>query len=162
MTFNAFAVRGSHNAVLGLADSSPTFDNVLWWRLDIQQGGGWAFASNVDGQTTYFLFIPGGFSTPVSLSLTLDVQSLEIFGNYDFGGGNTGQTPRFPVTATFVAALNRIEVTQDWRGTLGVEVDNIRIEGVSSVPEPASLTLLGVSTLGLLGYGWRRRRRAAA
>jgi hypothetical protein len=27
-------------------------------------------------------------------------------------------------------------------------------------PEPASLTLLGLGALGLLGYGWRRRQAA--
>jgi hypothetical protein len=31
----------------------------------------------------------------------------------------------------------------------------------SSVPEPASLALLGFGGLGLLGYGWRRRRTVA-
>ncbi len=31
----------------------------------------------------------------------------------------------------------------------------------SSVPEPTSLTLVGLGIIGLLGYNWRRRKRAA-
>src|SRR5262249_12924591 len=33
---------------------------------------------------------------------------------------------------------------------------------VPTVPEPSSLTLLGIGTISLLGYGWRRRKQAAA
>ena len=29
-------------------------------------------------------------------------------------------------------------------------------------PEPSTFTLLGLSALGLLGYGWRRKKRALA
>jgi hypothetical protein len=32
----------------------------------------------------------------------------------------------------------------------------------TTAPEPASLTLLGVGAVDLAGYGWRKRRRAAA
>jgi hypothetical protein len=30
----------------------------------------------------------------------------------------------------------------------------------AEIPEPSTLTLFGTGTLGLLGYGWRRRKRA--
>jgi LPXTG-motif cell wall-anchored protein len=31
-----------------------------------------------------------------------------------------------------------------------------------TLPEPAFLTLLGLGSLGLLGYGWKRRKQAVA
>jgi len=36
------------------------------------------------------------------------------------------------------------------------------IEGAAIVPEPATLTLLGIGIAGMAGYGWRRRKLVAA
>jgi hypothetical protein len=39
---------------------------------------------------------------------------------------------------------------------------NVELSGGAIVPEPATLGLLGLGTLGLVGYGWRRRQLAMA
>jgi hypothetical protein len=44
------------------------------------------------------------------------------------------------------------------------DLDGIQLApaATAAAPEPASLTLLATGALGLLGYGWRRRKQAAA
>jgi MYXO-CTERM domain-containing protein len=70
---------------------------------------------------------------------------------------------------------------QSWTRDGGIEPDWLRVgtdivggthpptfnatfslSGQVVAPEPASLTLAGLGALGLLGYGWRRRKQGAA
>jgi hypothetical protein len=57
--------------------------------------------------------------------------------------------------ATLPAGAN--EVT-DFKIVLDNYIDPNGVHVVSSVPEPDSLTLVGIGIAGLVGYGYRRRQ----
>jgi hypothetical protein len=49
-------------------------------------------------------------------------------------------------------------------GKVVVSIGDVQVPSpaASAAPEPASVMLLGIGALGLLGYGWRRRKQATA
>ena len=50
-----------------------------------------------------------------------------------------------------------------WGSTSAGTFDDIKVViPASAAPEPASLALLAIGAVGLLGYGWQQRKRAAA
>jgi hypothetical protein len=62
---------------------------------------------------------------------------------------------------TTINGLGLAPDTYEWTWGSGATAEDIKVIIPSAVPEPASLTLLGLGAAGLLGYGWRRRRAAA-
>lgn len=63
----------------------------------------------------------------------------------------------------FTAPIDTLEIVVASGGTEPLDLDNLVLtQTTTATPEPASLTLLGFGAVGLLGYGWRRRKRAAA
>jgi hypothetical protein len=79
---------------------------------------------------------------------------------YDFGWLGAINDPYPPGSA-----FERVVGNHDWfnESTIAQNYDNgfRTFVDPSPAPEPSTLVLAGVGALGLLGYGWRRRQRAA-
>jgi hypothetical protein len=77
------------------------------------------------------------------------------FSTSPFAGSNS--VGFGPLAAPY--SLTMVETITAGAGAGSISFDNHLF--VTNAPEPASLTLLGLGALGLLGYGWRKRRQAA-
>jgi hypothetical protein len=122
-----------------------------------------------DNPTGFFVqeFTPGS-TTPSSLSFTLDLTtnvdpSEDFKDSFDFillSGNSHANT-----SGVTIAITGTSPDVFPFGGALGNGVSvpaPVVTEVASGVPEPATLTLLGIGTVCSLGFGWRRRNLAAA
>ncbi len=90
------------------------------------------------------------FYDPSQGNLLLDVRN--------FGGVGTTQ---FDAVQTSSDSISRVLSFNVNSGTgLGDTLGLVTaFDGVSSVPEPSTLALLGMASLGMIGYSWQRKRK---
>ena len=98
------------------------------------------FLVQVDGHTTN---LENGYISGVTTAPLAD--------------GATG----YIVSAAFLTPLTPGEHTVGLGGVIGGNPHVFVSETVNSVPEPSILALLGVGSISLIAFAWRRRRQAA-
>ena len=93
-----------------------------------------------------------GFTNSINDTTTINVVSLE-------GGQHRLDMQTYSLPAAFQSqTLTDIVLTDSGDDNF----QRVFLAGltVASTPEPSTLTLLGIGAAGLVGYGWRRRRRS--
>jgi hypothetical protein len=147
-----------------VTEREPTLRSIVTDLGTMTIAGGTEFSDNLGDEITVF-----DTSIPISFSVG--------FGASTFGGFVISEVGRTPDTITGVSlrttnlsgfdasrlTFDSTDVFVNLQGinpfnpaTLTVDVTFGR--STNAVSEPASLTLLGVTAAGLLGYAWRRRR----
>jgi hypothetical protein len=155
--FNALVTFSSTGDTANVMQSADTFANVgLPTKVTVAGIG----TANLTGTVTVgnnqglsraeFDVITGG---PEAF---IDIPNL-VFENYEL---KTSIEP--PVFGSLSTNLLGKSLDTD-QGTLTfTSIGSEAAFGATAVPEPASLTLAGVVASGLVGYGWRLRKRAVA
>jgi hypothetical protein len=137
-----------------------TFDvttNALTQTLATQVGQSYTlsfFVASDDGTDPFTVLFGGQTVTTTPVPKTFPALGTP-HGNYI--------QESFIVTATSTSTALTFQSRYVGPGTsFGTFLDDVSVTSNTAAPEPSTLTLLGLGSLGLLGYGWRRRKQAAA
>jgi PEP-CTERM motif len=150
-----------------------------WPQWPIPSTGKWIFVADTTAAapggsfsiaTTFNLTGYDPSSARLTMTYTTDNQSgLYLNGVYtgiSRGINDYSQLWNVSISSGFTSGVNTLAFNNIFSDTYdGMIVSAISVDATPltpAAPEPASLTLMGFGIAGMAGYGWRRRRLAAA
>lgn len=155
MEFDALAATGSANSWAGLSsDASGSLNAAVIWDLN---GGHWQLEIRQPGLPALAFSTALGPNVPTHLRIYFDRSANEVWGSYLLGA-IPNATTRFAFSPSSFDQLDTVNISFDYRGTKGIQLDNL---SVSAVPEPETCAML-LAGLALVGIAARRRERATA
>jgi hypothetical protein len=125
---------------------------------DLKKGIQWSFG----GDSASFNITGSYLNSPPFQghdSGSVGIYDLEHEGSISASGSFDDPTGRYFETQKLLAGKAEAEYFSDFYQGDGYELVYIQAKAVGT-PEPGSLTLLGLGTVSLAGYGWRRRKQA--
>lgn len=152
--FNINATTGATNSSFAVANSSFTgvaFDGTNLWATGGLAGNDNIYQLATDG--TLLNTIHTGFNDGMGIGYLSTDNTLWI--GYQIDNAGNGEVRQFSLGGTLISNFDAIGFAHD-----GLEIGDIG--STSSVPEPASVTLLATGLVGIYGAARRRRKAASA
>jgi hypothetical protein len=134
-----------------LAAGKVTASDITSWSFTTPDG-------HTFDSTTSSLFIP-----PPTIDIDKTTGGFTTFGDLAFFLTANSYTLDITADTHWNKPNGEVWIEKDFRlHRRGMGNGHWQITIPSTTPEPSSLTLVGIGAVGLLGYGWRRRKQAVA